>query len=43
MAIARLGQFGFNDRNDAVEGVVLMRRGEQAQDVLKGVEAMTRS
>ncbi|HET8633133.1 MAG TPA: CusA/CzcA family heavy metal efflux RND transporter [Gemmatimonadales bacterium] len=38
----RLGQFGFNDRDDAVEGVVVMRRGEQAQDVLKGVEAKTR-
>jgi cobalt-zinc-cadmium resistance protein CzcA len=38
----RLGQFGFNDRNDAVEGVIVMRRGEQAQDVLKGVEAKTR-
>jgi cobalt-zinc-cadmium resistance protein CzcA len=38
----RLGQFGFNDRNDAVEGIVVMRTGEQAQTVLKGVEAMTR-
>jgi cobalt-zinc-cadmium resistance protein CzcA len=37
----RLGQFGFNDRNDAVEGVILMRRGEQAQQVLRGVQAMT--
>ncbi len=35
----RLGQFGFNDRDDAVEGVVLMRTGEQAQVVLKQVEA----
>ena len=39
----RLGQFGFNQQNDAVEGVVLMRTGEQAQTVLKGVEAKTRS
>jgi heavy metal efflux system protein len=38
----RLGQFGFNNRNDAVEGVILMRTGEQAQTVLKRVEAMTR-
>ncbi len=38
----RLGQFGFNQTNDAVEGVILMRRGEQTQTVLKGVEAMTR-
>jgi cobalt-zinc-cadmium resistance protein CzcA len=37
----RLGQFGFNTQNDAVEGVVLMRTGEQAQTVLKRVEAMT--
>jgi cobalt-zinc-cadmium resistance protein CzcA len=38
----RLGQFGFNDRDDAVEGVILMRTGEQAQTVLKGVEAKTK-
>ena len=38
----RLGQFGFNERNDAVEGVIVMRRGEQAQVVLKGVQAKTR-
>ncbi len=38
----RLGQFGFNDRDDAVEGVILMRKGEQTQTVLKGVEARTR-
>ena len=38
----RLGQFGYNDQNDAVEGVVLMRRGEQAQTVLRGVEAKAR-
>ena len=38
----RLGQFGFNDRDDAVEGVVLMRTGEQAQTVLKRVEAKTK-
>ncbi len=38
----RLGQFGFNDRDDAVEGVILMRTGEQAQTVLKMAEAKTR-
>ena len=38
----RLGQFGFNDRDDAVEGVILMRTGEQAQTVLKRVEAKTK-
>jgi cobalt-zinc-cadmium resistance protein CzcA len=38
----RLGQFGFNKQNDAVEGVILMRTGEQAQVVLERVEAKTR-
>jgi cobalt-zinc-cadmium resistance protein CzcA len=38
----RLGQFGFNDRDEAVEGVILMRKGDQAQVVLKGVEEKTR-
>ena len=38
----RLGQFGYDDQNDAVEGVILLRTGEQAQTVLKGVEAKTR-
>lgn len=38
----RLGQFGFNKADDAVEGVIMMRRGEQTQNVLKGVEAKTR-
>ncbi len=38
----RLGQFGFNEHNDAVEGVILMRTGEQAQVVLKKVEEKTR-
>ncbi len=38
----RLGQFGYLDRDDAVEGVILMRTGEQAQVVLRGVEAKTR-
>jgi cobalt-zinc-cadmium resistance protein CzcA len=38
----RLGEFGFNKADDAVEGVILMRRGEQTQTVLKGVEAKTK-
>ena len=38
----RLGQFGFNKTDDAVEGIVLMRTGEQAQVVLKRVEAKTK-
>ena len=37
----RLGQFGFQKNDDAVEGVILMRRGEQTQTVLKGVQAKT--
>jgi cobalt-zinc-cadmium resistance protein CzcA len=37
----RLGQFGFNDRNEAVEGVILMRKGEQAQVVLDRLEKKT--
>jgi len=41
----RLGEFGFqeheNNNDDAVEGVILMRRGEQTQNVLQGVEAKT--
>jgi cobalt-zinc-cadmium resistance protein CzcA len=37
----RLGEFGFMNNNDAVEGVILMRTGEKTQNVLKGVEAMT--
>ncbi|MGB8656065.1 MAG: efflux RND transporter permease subunit, partial [Candidatus Acidiferrales bacterium] len=38
----RLGQFGFNKNDDAVEGVIMMLRGDQTQNVLKGVEAKTR-
>ena len=37
----RLGQFGFNNRDEAVEGVILMRTGEQAQVVLDRVEKKT--
>src|SRR6516162_2661292 len=41
----RLGIFGFQTKqennDDAVEGVILMRRGEQAQNVLEGVEKKT--
>ncbi|HET7564913.1 MAG TPA: CusA/CzcA family heavy metal efflux RND transporter, partial [Gemmatimonadaceae bacterium] len=37
----RLGQFGFDSANDAVEGVIMLRTGEQAQTVLKGVRQMT--
>src|SRR5665213_2390391 len=39
----RLGQFGHLKNNDAVEGVILMRVGEQAQVVLKRVEAVTKN
>ncbi len=41
----RLGIFGFQTKqkndDDAVEGVILMRRGEQTQNVLQGVEKKT--
>ncbi len=37
----RLGQFGYMRQNDAVEGVILMRVGEQAQVILKKVEELT--
>src|SRR3984957_1434776 len=38
----RLGQFGFNKNDDAVEGVIMMLRGDQTQNVLKGVQAKTK-
>ena len=41
-AAPRLGQFGFQKQNDAVEGVVTLRTGEQAQTVLKGIQQKTR-
>jgi cobalt-zinc-cadmium resistance protein CzcA len=37
----RLGQFGFMRQDDAVEGVILMRVGEQAQVVLDKVAQVT--
>ncbi|HEX2817793.1 MAG TPA: CusA/CzcA family heavy metal efflux RND transporter [Phenylobacterium sp.] len=38
----RLGEFGFETQDDAVEGVILLRTGEKTQDVLRGVEAKVR-
>ena len=38
----RLGQFGYMKQEEAVEGVILMRVGEQAQVILRKVEAMTK-
>jgi heavy metal efflux system protein len=38
----RLGQFGYMKQDDAVEGVILMRVGEQAQVVLNRVQALTK-
>lgn len=38
----RLGQFGYEKQDDAVEGVIRLRTGEKAQDVLKQVEAKTK-
>jgi len=37
----RLGQFGYMRQTEAVEGVILMRVGEQAQVILKRVEEKT--
>jgi heavy metal efflux system protein len=37
----RLGQFGFMRQADAVEGVILMRTGEQAQVILNRLEKVT--
>src|SRR5215831_14449540 len=39
----RLGQFGYMKQPEAVEGVILMRVGEQAQVILKRVEEMTKT
>jgi cobalt-zinc-cadmium resistance protein CzcA len=38
----RLGEFGYEKQDDAVEGVILLRTGEKTQDVLQRVEAKTR-
>jgi cobalt-zinc-cadmium resistance protein CzcA len=38
----RLGEFGFEKQDDAVEGVIFLRTGEKTQDVLKQVEAKTK-
>ncbi len=38
----RLGEFGFEKQDDAVEGVILLRTGEKTQSVLTGVEAKAR-
>ena len=38
----RLGEFGYQDQDDAVEGVILLRTGEKTQDVLRRVEDKTR-
>jgi cobalt-zinc-cadmium resistance protein CzcA len=38
----RLGLFGYERQDDAVEGVILLLTGEKTQDVLQRVEAKTR-
>jgi len=38
----RLGEFGFETQDDAVEGVIMLRTGEKTQEVLKGVTAKVR-
>ncbi|HEX3474586.1 MAG TPA: CusA/CzcA family heavy metal efflux RND transporter [Kofleriaceae bacterium] len=37
----RLGQFGYMNKNEAVEGVLFLRTGDAAQTVLENVKAMT--
>ncbi len=41
-AAPRLGEFGYEKHNDAVEGVIMMRKGEKTQEVLNRVEQKTR-
>ena len=38
----RLGEFGYEQQDDAVEGVIMMRTGEKTQDVLKQVQAKSK-
>jgi len=38
----RLGEFGYEKQDDAVEGVILLRTGDKEQDVLKRVEKKTK-
>ena len=38
----RLGLFGYEKQDDAVEGVISLRTGEKTQDVLQRVEAKTK-
>ncbi len=38
-AAPQTGIFGYNDETGAVEGIVLMRRGENPSEVLKGIHA----
>ena len=40
-AAPRLGRFGYQNQHDAVEGVVKLRTGEQAQTVLQGIQKKT--
>ncbi|MGH8256494.1 MAG: efflux RND transporter permease subunit, partial [Steroidobacteraceae bacterium] len=38
----RLGEFGYEKQDDAVEGVILMLKGDKTQRVLQRIEAKTR-
>lgn len=38
-SLPRVGQAGLNHQEDTVEGIVVMRKGENARDVLSGVKA----
>ncbi len=38
-SLPRVGQAGYNDMSDVVEGIVIMRKGENPLEVLEGVKA----
>jgi cobalt-zinc-cadmium resistance protein CzcA len=38
-AAPRVGQVGFNDNDDAVEGIVVMRKNENPSDILRQIKA----
>ena len=37
--LPRVGQAGFNSKDDIIEGIVVMRKGENPSEVLKGIRA----
>jgi len=38
-SLPRVGQAGLNDKDDVVEGIIVMRKGENPKEVLKNVKA----